>query len=109
MAPKTSCKEKGKANARAKMPTLVINRRLSLDPDRIKGFISEHICGPIWIYKVCGVKNLRAWDLFYDIIFLDPVMTRHFSLVLATVPDRHYGSGSGSKPNLCQIGVPGRQ
>jgi len=21
----------------------------------------------------------RAWDLFYDIIFLDPVMTRHFS------------------------------
>jgi hypothetical protein len=23
---------------------------------------------------------------------------------LATVPDRHFGSGSGSEPNCCQIG-----
>jgi len=56
-----------------------MNRRLSLYPDRIKGFISEHIHGLIRIYNVCGVKDERAWDLFYDIIFLDPVTTRHFS------------------------------
>jgi len=30
-------------------------------------------------------------------------------VVLATVPDRHFGSGSGSKPNRCQIGGFGRQ
>jgi hypothetical protein len=30
-------------------------------------------------------------------------------LALAMVPDRHFGSGSGSKPNRCQIGSPGRQ
>jgi len=30
-------------------------------------------------------------------------------VVLATVPDRHFGSGSGSKPNRRQIGGPGRQ
>jgi len=30
-------------------------------------------------------------------------------LVLATVPDNHFESGSGSKPNRCQIGGPGRQ
>jgi len=70
---------KGKGKARAKMPTSVINRRLSLYRDGIKGFISEHICGLIRIYNVCGVKDERAWDLFYDIIFLDPVTTRHFS------------------------------
>jgi len=31
-------------------------------------------------------------------------------LVLATVPDRHFGSGSGprSKLNRCEIGGPGR-
>ena len=28
---------------------------------------------------MCGVKDEREWDLFYDIIFLDPVKTRHFS------------------------------
>jgi len=70
---------KGKGNARAKMQTSVINRRLSLDQDRIKGFISEHTRGLIPIYNVCGIKDERAWDLFYDIIFLDPVTTRHFS------------------------------
>jgi len=77
MAPKGSSKEKGKA--RAKMPTLVINRRLSLDRDCITGFISEHIRGPIRIYNVCGIMDERAWDLFYDIFSLDPVTTRHFS------------------------------
>jgi len=29
--------------------------------------------------------------------------------VLATVPDRHFGSGCGSEPNRCQIGGPGCQ
>jgi hypothetical protein len=77
MAPKGSSKGKGKA--RAKMPTSVINRRVSLDRDHIKGFISEHIRGLIRIYNVRGVKDERAWDLLYDIIFLDPVTTRHFS------------------------------
>ena len=79
MAPKGSHKEKGKATARAKMPTSVINRRLSLDRDCIKGFISQHIRGVIRIYNDCSVKNERGWDLIYDLIFLDPVTTRHFS------------------------------
>jgi hypothetical protein len=70
------------------MPTSVINRRLSLDQDCIKGFISEHICGLIQIYNVCGVKDERAWDLFYDIIFLDPVRTRHFSQFQLMWPHR---------------------
>ena len=88
MAPKGSRKGKGKATARAKMPTSVINRRLSLDRDRIKGFVSEHIRGLIRIYNVCGVKDERAWDLFYDIIFLDPVTTRHFSQFQLMWPHR---------------------
>jgi len=77
MAPKGSSKGEGKA--RAKMPTSVINRHLSWDRDHIKGFISEHIRGLIRIYHVCGVKDERAWDLFYDIIFLHPVTTHHVS------------------------------
>jgi len=88
MAPKGSRKGKGKATARAKMPTSVINRRLSLDRDRIKGFISEHIRGLIRIYNVCGIKDERARDLFYDIIFLDPFMTRHFSQFQLMWPHR---------------------
>jgi len=76
MAPKGSSKGKGKA--REIMLTSVINQCLSLDWDRIKGFISEHIHGLIWIYNVWGVNDERAWDLIYDIIFLDPVTTRHF-------------------------------
>jgi len=79
MPPKGSPKGKEKATARAKMPTSVINRCLLLDRDRIKGFILQHVCGLIRIYNVCGVKDDRAWDLFYDIIFLDPVTTRNFS------------------------------
>jgi len=79
MAPKGSAKGKGKATAGAKMLTLVINWRLLLDWDRIKWFISEHIRRLIWIYIVCSVKDERAWDVFYDIIFLDPVTTRNFS------------------------------
>jgi hypothetical protein len=31
------------------------------------------------LMNVCGVKDDRAWDLFYDIFFLDPVTTRDLS------------------------------
>jgi len=68
--------------------TSVINRRLSLDRCRIKGFISEHIRGLIRIYNVCGVKDERTWVLVYDIIFLDPVTTRHFSQFQLMWPHR---------------------
>jgi len=77
MAPKGGSKEQ--RNPRAKMPTSVINRRLSLDRDRVQGFISEHNSGLIRTYNVCGVKDERARDIFYDIMFLDPVTTRQFS------------------------------
>jgi len=77
MATKGSCK--GKWNVRAKLPTWVINRRLLLDRDRIKGFILEHIRGVIQLYNVCGVKDESTWDLFCDTNFLDPVTTHHFS------------------------------
>jgi len=77
MAPQGSRKPKGKA--RAKMPTSGINQCLTFDWDRIKGFISEPIHGLIQICNVCGIKDDRAWDLFYDIFFLDPVTTRHCS------------------------------
>jgi len=70
------------------MPTSVINGCLSLNWDRIKGFISEHIRGLIRIFNVCSVKDDRAWDLFDDIIFLDPVTTRHFSQFQLMWPHR---------------------
>jgi len=79
MLPKHSRKGKWKATARAQMPTLVLNPHLLLDREHQKGYISQHIRGFIWINNVCGVKDERAWDLFYDIIFLHPVMTRHVS------------------------------
>jgi len=88
MAPKGSRKGKGKVTARANVPTSVINRRLSLDRDCIQGFISEHIHGLIRIYNVRGVKDERAWDLFSDLIFLDPVTTRHFSQFQLMWPHR---------------------
>ena len=77
MAPKGS--RNGKAKSSARIPTSVISRRLYLDRDSIKGFIPEYIRGLIWIYHVCSVKDERALDLLSDIIFLDPVTTRHFS------------------------------
>jgi len=86
MAPKGSSKGKGKA--RAKMPTLDINRGWSLHRDRIKGFISERICRLLRKYNLCSVKDETAWDLFYDIIFLDPVTTRHFSQFQLMWPHR---------------------
>jgi hypothetical protein len=63
------------------MPTSVVNHRLSLDRDHMKEFISEQNRGLIQIFNVCGVKDVRAWDLFYNTIFLDPVMTSHFAQV----------------------------
>jgi hypothetical protein len=90
MAPKGSSKEKRKA--RAKMLTSVINRRLSLDRERIKGFISEYICGLIQIYNVGSLNDERAWDLFYDIIFPDPVTTRHISQFQLMWPHRRHRS-----------------
>jgi len=77
--PEGSPKEQGQETAKEKMPTSNINRRLSLDRDSLKGLISEHIYGVIQIYNVCGVKDESAWDVFYDIIFVDPVTTRHLS------------------------------
>jgi hypothetical protein len=61
------------------MPTSVMNQCLSLDQDGMKGFILEHICGPIRIYNVCGINDERVWDVLHDIIFLDRVTTGHFS------------------------------
>jgi hypothetical protein len=79
MAPKASRRGMGKATARANMTTSVINRGQSLDPEHMKGFISEHIRGLIRIFNVCGIKNVRLLDVFYDIIFLTAVTTRHIS------------------------------
>jgi len=70
------------------MSTSIINRLLSLDRDHIKGFMMEYIHGLIRIYNVGGVKDERARDLFYDIIFLDPVTTRHFSQFQLMRPHR---------------------
>jgi hypothetical protein len=50
-----------------------------LDRDGINGIISEYIHGLIRIYNICGVKDERAWDLFHDIMFFDPVTTHNFS------------------------------
>jgi len=79
MAPKGSCKGNGKATARAKMLTSVINWQLPFDWDLIKGLILVHIHGLIQINNVCSIKDEKAWDLFHDIIFLDWGTTRHFS------------------------------
>jgi len=49
--------------------------------------MSEHTRGPRWIYNVCGVKDEWAWDLFSDIIFLDPVTTCHLSQFQLMWPD----------------------
>jgi hypothetical protein len=43
-----------------------------------KQFMAEHIRGLIWMYAIHGVKDDGAIDLMYDILFMDPVTTRHF-------------------------------
>jgi len=88
MAPKCSRKGERKATARAKLPTLVMNRPLSLVREHTKGFISAYIRRLKRIYNVCGVKDELAWDLFYDKIFLDPVTTCHFSQFQLLWPHR---------------------
>jgi hypothetical protein len=88
MAPESNRKGMGRATPRANMPTSVITRHLSLDQDRLDGFISEHIRGHIRIFNICGVKDERAWDLFCDIIYLDPVTTCHFSQFQLMWPHR---------------------
>jgi len=85
MARKGKCKIKRMATARANLPTSIINWRRSLVRDHLKQFISEHIHGLIPIFNVSFCKGERAWDLFYDIIILDPVTTHHswqFQLIL---------------------------
>ena len=42
-------------------------------------------------------------------IFFQSEWVEYPEVVLATVPDRHFGSRSGSEPNHCQIGGPGCQ
>ena len=44
-----------------------------------KAFIAEHIRGLIRIYAIGGIKDAGAVGLMYDILFLDPVTTRHFA------------------------------
>jgi len=88
MAAKRSPKGKGKAYARTTMLASVQNRRLSSHLDHIQGFILEYISGLVWIHSVCGTNIERAWDLFHDIIFLDPVTTRHFSQFQLIWPHR---------------------
>ena len=88
MAPNGRGEEMGKATARAKMPTSYLNRGLWIGRDHLQVFILEHISGRIWIYNVCGIKDKRAQDLSDDIIFLDPVMTRHFSQFQLMWPHR---------------------
>ena len=88
MAPNGSRKGQAKATARAIIQTLDIHRPLSLDWDRIKGFISERIRILKLIYNVCGIKDESASGPFYDINILDPVTTRHFSQFQLMWPHR---------------------
>jgi hypothetical protein len=76
MEPMSSHEGEEKGTASAHLPTWVINRLLSLDRDHIKGFNSEPICRLVRISNVCGIQDEWAWNLFYDIICLDPVTTR---------------------------------
>jgi hypothetical protein len=45
----------------------------------MKGVIPEYIRRLIRIYIISGVIDETTWNLFHDIIFLDPVTTRHIS------------------------------
>jgi hypothetical protein len=82
----------GKATAKAKNLTLVINRCRLLDWDRIKGFFLQHFSALIQIFNVCRVNDSRAWDHVDDIIFLNQVMTRHFAQLQKIWPHRRYRS-----------------
>jgi len=78
ISPEGCCNDKGKP--RLKRPTLYINWWLLLDPDSILGFIPEHIDGNIRIYNHCSIKVESAWNLFYIIIFCNPITTCHISM-----------------------------
>jgi len=80
----------GKATAKAKNLTLVINRRRSLDRNCIKWFVLQHFCALIQIFNVCHVNDSRAWDYVDDIIFLNQVMTRHFAQLQIIWPHHRY-------------------
>jgi len=107
--PEGSPKEQGQETTTEKMTTSIINRCLSLDLDCVKGLILEHICGVIRIFNVCGVKDESAWDVFYDIIFVDPVTTRHLSQFPPMWPDRSSSSslfrewGAAVHSYMCQM------
>jgi hypothetical protein len=79
MAPKGSRERTGMGTAMAKMQTFFEHLRQLLIRDHIKRFVLEHIGRLIQIYNVSRVLDEWAWDLCYDIIFLDPVTTRHIS------------------------------
>jgi len=87
MAPKGSCKWMAKTTTRARILTSVLNRYLALDHHSTNGMISEHIRGLIRIYIIRSLKDVRAWDLFCDLIILDPVMTCRFSQFQLIWPD----------------------
>jgi len=76
-----------KTTARARILTSVLNRYLALDHHSTNGMISEHIRGLIRIYNITSIKDERAWDLFCDLIILDPVMTCRFSQFQLIWPD----------------------
>jgi len=88
MAPKGSRKGKGKATARAKMPTSVIHRRLSLDRNSTTGFISVCIRGLVRMNYVCGVKDQRARTSFMIESFLIPSRLATFSQFQLMWPHR---------------------
>jgi hypothetical protein len=74
----------------------MINKFLRFQKPRTKALMSEHIRGLIRMYHISGIKSERAWDLMYDVLFLDPVTTRHFSQFQKMWNQRH----DRESPNL---------
>jgi hypothetical protein len=69
----------GPRRKKLKKPTTKeIDRFLRFNKPRTKSLMSEHIRPMIRMYHISGIKSERAWDLMHDILFLDPVTTRHF-------------------------------
>jgi hypothetical protein len=76
--------------AKLKKPTTaMIDRHLGFEKPRTKALMSEQIRALIRIYHISGIKSERAWDLLYDVLFLDPVTTRHFSQFQPMWEHRH--------------------
>ena len=55
-----------------------IKRVLQLDGYQ-KTYLAEHIQGLIWIYGLRGIKSDGLLGLLYDILFIDNIITDHFS------------------------------